>query len=61
MGMLTLKNNDENSSNERSITKKMRLTFKTQVTVRRQLRGITIINNVSNDLFISLQCARIKE
>jgi hypothetical protein len=48
----TLKNNDKNSSDKRLIAKKMKLTFKTQVIDRRQFQGITIINNVNNDLFI---------
>lgn len=53
---LTLTNNDKKGSNKRLIAKKMRSTFKTQVIDRPQFQGITIINNVNNDLFIS--CAR---
>ena len=50
LSTLTPRNNDKNGSNKRSITKKMRLTFKIQVTGCRQFQGISIINNVSDDL-----------
>jgi len=50
LSTLTPRNNDKNGSNKRSITKKVRLTFKIQVTRCRQFQGISIISNVSNDL-----------
>jgi len=51
---LTSRNNAENCSNKRSITKNPRLTFKTQIPDRRQFQGITIIINLVTDIFISL-------